>query len=141
MTMNKNILISTLVALGLASSGLTMAVAAETESKKESKHQMKHDRWSAKDGRSSPKYERFQAELNLSETQQEKIKAINSTFFEGMASLRASGESRESKSGEYRSLREKRNQEMEQVLDKDQYARYTEMRQEMRSKYKSRKEQ
>jgi len=87
------------------------------------------------------KYESYRTELNLSETQQEKVKEINSTYFEGLASLQASGGSRLSKLKTFRSLSDRRDKEMGQVLDKGQYKRYKEMQKEMRSEFKSLRKQ
>ena len=87
------------------------------------------------------KYESYRTELNLSEAQQEKVKEINSTYFEGLASLQASGGSKLSKLKTFRTLSDRRDKEMGQVLDKEQYKRYKEMQKEMRSELKSRRKQ
>jgi len=85
------------------------------------------------------KMKTYRAELNLSEEQQERMKAINTTYFEGLAALKASRGSRLSKLKQFRALSETRDEEMKRILDKEQYKRYKAMQNEMKSEIKSRR--
>lgn len=83
--------------------------------------------------------ETYRAELNLSEEQQEKVKAINTQYAEGLAALKNAGGSRMEKFKRFRTLSETRDAEMKNVLDKEQYKRYKELQQDMRQEIKSRR--
>lgn len=85
------------------------------------------------------KMEQFRTELNLSETQQDQVKSINTTYFEGLAGLKNSSGSKLSKFKQYRTLSETRDNAMKKVLDKEQYKRFKAMQKEMKSELKSRR--
>ena len=67
------------------------------------------------------KFEEYKARLNLNETQQEKVKAINTTYFEGLASLKESGGSKLSKLKAFRKMTDEKDKQMKTVLDAGQY--------------------
>src|SRR5690606_23697773 len=85
------------------------------------------------------KMEQYRAEMNLSDEQQEMVKSINTTYFEGLAGLKASSGCRLSKFKEYRALSETRDEQMKQVLDQGQHKRYKAMQKDMKSELKRRR--
>lgn len=87
------------------------------------------------------KFEAYKAKLNLSETQQEKVKAINTTYFEGLASLKESGGSKLSKLKAYRKMTDEKDKQMKTVLDAGQYETYKKMQKEMREEFKKKRKQ
>lgn len=87
------------------------------------------------------KYEEYKAKLNLSEEQQEKVRAINTTYFEGLASLKESGGSRLSKLKTYRKMSDEKDRQMKTVLDAKQYETYKAMQKEMREEFRNRRKQ
>jgi hypothetical protein len=122
--MKKNVLKWVLI---LVVSGLTTGAFAQSKLTNEQKEEL------------LAKMEQYRAELNLSDQQQEQVKSINATYFEGLAGLKASNGSKLSKFKMYRTLSETRDEQMKQVLDRNQYKRYKAMQKEMRSELKSRK--
>ncbi|MFC7526551.1 hypothetical protein ACFQRK_21505 [Parapedobacter sp. GCM10030251] len=113
--------------LMLAVCGLTTGAFAQSKLTDEQKEEL------------LAKMEQYRAELNLSDEQQEMVKSINTAYFEGLAGLKASEGSKLSKFKKYRTLSETRDEQMKQVLDKDQYKRYKEMQKEMKGELKSRR--
>jgi hypothetical protein len=87
------------------------------------------------------KYEEYRAKLNLTEEQQEKVRAINTTYFEGLASLKESGGSRLSKLKTYRKMSDEKDRQMKNVLDAGQYETYKKMQKEMREEFRNRRKQ
>lgn len=87
------------------------------------------------------KFEEYKAKLNLSETQQEKVKAINTTYFEGLASLKESGGSKLSKLKTLRKMTDEKDKQMKTVLDAGQYETYKKMQKEMREEFKKKRKQ
>jgi len=122
--MKKNVLKWVLM---LAVSGLATGTFAQSKLSDEQKEEL------------LAKMEQYRAELNLSDQQQEMVKSINATYFEGLAGLKASSGSKLSKFKQYRTLSETRDQQMKQALDKDQYKRYKAMQKGMKDELKSRR--
>jgi hypothetical protein len=87
------------------------------------------------------KYEEYKAKLNLTEAQQEKVKDINTTYFEGLASLKESGGSKLSKLKTFRKMSDEKDKQMKTVLDASQYETYKTMQKEMREEFKNRRKQ
>ena len=85
------------------------------------------------------KFEAYREKLNLTEEQQEKVKPINTTFFEGLAGIKESGGSKLSKLKAFRKLSDKRDKQMKEVLDKNQYDTYLKMKEEMKEEMKSKR--
>ncbi|WP_127126361.1 hypothetical protein [Pseudoflavitalea rhizosphaerae] len=89
----------------------------------------------------SAKFEEYKAKLNLSDTQQEKVKAINTTYFEGLASLKESGGSKLSRLKTLRKITDEKDKQMKTVLDEGQYETYKKMQKEMREEFKKKRKQ
>jgi hypothetical protein len=87
------------------------------------------------------KYEEYKAKLNLTEAQEEKVKAINTTYFEGLASLKESGGSKLSKLKTFRKMSDEKDRQMKTVLDATQFETYKKMQKEMRAELKNRRKQ
>ena len=87
------------------------------------------------------KFEAYKTQLNLSEAQQEKVKAINTTYFQGLASLKESGGSKLSKLKAFRKLNDEKDKQMKTVLDAGQYKTYKTMQKEMREEFKNKRKQ
>lgn len=87
------------------------------------------------------KFEAYKTQLNLSEDQQEKVKAINTTYFQGLASLKESGGSKLSKLKAFRKLNDEKDKQMKTVLDAGQYKTYKTMQKEMREEFKNKRKQ
>lgn len=85
------------------------------------------------------KFETYKAQLNLTEAQQEKVKVINTAYFEELAGIKESGGSKLAKLKAFRKLSDKRDKEMKAVLDKDQYATYQKMQQEMKEEIRNKR--
>ncbi|MBT1704427.1 hypothetical protein [Chryseosolibacter indicus] len=82
------------------------------------------------------RYEQYKTALNLTEAQQSQVEAINRSFFEGLAALRASPDSRLSKYKKYKSLRDEKDGRMKEVLDDEQYKKYQDFQKEMKEEFK-----
>jgi hypothetical protein len=87
------------------------------------------------------KYQEYKAKLNLTEAQEEKVQAINVTYFEGLASLKESGGSKLSKLKTYRKMSDEKDRQMKAVLDATQYETYKKMQKEMREEFKNKRKQ
>lgn len=85
------------------------------------------------------KWESYKAELNLSEEQSEKMKTVNTTYFEGLASLKQSGGTKLSKWKTYKKLSDNRDKQMKEILDSEQYDRYKKMQKEVREELKNKR--
>lgn len=83
------------------------------------------------------KFSDFKTKLNLTDEQAPKVKAIDSTYFEGMAGLKDAGGSRLSKFRKLKSLSADRDKQMKEVLDKDQFAQYKKFKSEMKDEFKA----
>jgi hypothetical protein len=85
------------------------------------------------------KFESYKTKLNLTEDQQQKVGEVNTVYFEGLAEIRASGNSRLSKLKTFRNLSEKKDKQMKQILDKNQYEIYKNMQTEMKQEFKNKR--
>jgi hypothetical protein len=115
---------TTLLLLAMHSTGLVVAQSKLTEEQKKELH---------------AKFENYKSRLNLTEVQQEKVKAINATYFEGLAGIKESGGSKLSKLKAFRKLSDKKDVQMKGVLDKNQYDIYKKMQKEMKEELKSKR--
>lgn len=86
------------------------------------------------------KYEEYRKRLNLNDEQSSQVEEINMTFFEGLAELRDSDESKLSKYKKFKKLQSDKDDQMEKVLDDEQFETYkafqAEMKEEFRENYK-----
>jgi hypothetical protein len=85
------------------------------------------------------KYQANKEKLNLTEDQSKKVDAINSTWVEGIASLKNSDASKMSKYKKLKSLKEEKNKKMKEVLTKEQFKIYKEQQAEMKEEFKQRR--
>src|SRR5687768_11925471 len=67
------------------------------------------------------KYETFRKSLNLTDDQEKKTEAINREFIDGLAQLKGSSERKMVKYRKFKSLQEKKDSQMKEVLDAEQY--------------------
>jgi hypothetical protein len=82
------------------------------------------------------KYEAYREKLALTDEQSIKVEAINTTFFEGIAGLRTSNETRVSKFKQYRKLQSDKDRQMKDVLDERQFRLYKEFQAEIKEDFK-----
>jgi hypothetical protein len=87
------------------------------------------------------KFADYKSKLNLNTAQEEKVKAINTTYFQGLAGIKESDGSKLSKLKTYRKLSATRDKEMKEVLDKNQYEIYKKMQQEMKEEMRKKRSQ
>ncbi|AEV98927.1 hypothetical protein Niako_2587 [Niastella koreensis GR20-10] len=85
------------------------------------------------------KYQELKQKLNLTEDQSKKVDAINTTWFEGVADLKKSNESKLSKRSKFKSLNNTRDKQMKDVLTKDQFKIYKANQKEMKEEFKQRR--
>ncbi|GAB3907602.1 hypothetical protein GCM10028803_41630 [Larkinella knui] len=79
------------------------------------------------------------AELNLTEEQKPKVEAIQQTYRQGLADLKNSNGSRLAKYRTYNDLKERRNQQMSEVLTREQYKTYRQQQEEQEKELKKRR--
>jgi hypothetical protein len=87
------------------------------------------------------KYQAYRAKLELTEAQSTKVEAINMTFFEGLAALRASDEPKLSKYKQFKKLQSDKDKQMKDVLDERQFKLYKEFQAEMKEDFKENRRQ
>ena len=85
--------------------------------------------------------ERYRTELNLTDQQQEKVKAINTAYFEKLEDLKESGGSRMSKLKTFRKASNEHDKQIKDVLDEKQYETYKKMQKELKSELKNKRNQ
>ncbi|MDJ1471508.1 hypothetical protein QNI15_26910 [Cytophagaceae bacterium NT2B1] len=119
--MKKYLVISSLVLLTLLSVG---QVSAQSKLTEEQKQELK------------ARYEAYKEKLNLSEDQFVKVESINRTYFEQLATLRNSDDSKLSKYRKYKDIKSTRDRQMKAVLDKEQYKTYEAFQKEMKEEFK-----
>ncbi|MBB5438917.1 hypothetical protein HDC92_002601 [Pedobacter sp. AK017] len=86
------------------------------------------------------KYEAYKAQLNLNEEQAVKMEEINTAYFEGLAGLKQSSDSKISKYRKFKSLSSERDEKVKNILDEEQYKRYKAQQKEMKSNLKSKRQ-
>lgn len=85
------------------------------------------------------KYQELKQKLNLTDEQSVKVDSVNSTWFKGIADLRASGGSRLAKHQKLKSLNEQRNKQMKDILTKEQFKLFKQEQKEMKDEFKQRR--
>ncbi|MGX5688472.1 hypothetical protein [Arcticibacter tournemirensis] len=87
------------------------------------------------------KFEEFKTKLNLTDEQETKVKSINSEFFNGLSTLKSSGESKMAKYKKFSALRSKRDAQMKETLNDDQYKEYKKFQSEMKENVREKRKQ
>ncbi|KAA8478456.1 hypothetical protein BDE36_0234 [Arcticibacter tournemirensis] len=87
------------------------------------------------------KFEEFKTKLNLTDEQETKVKSINSEFFNGLSALKSSGESKMAKYKKFSALRSKRDAQMKETLNDDQYKEYKKFQSEMKENVRKKRKQ
>lgn len=82
------------------------------------------------------RFEEFKVKLNLTDEQGTKVKVINSEFFTGLSALKSSGDSKMAKYKKFSALRSKRDTQMKETLNDDQYKEYKKFQAEMKEEFK-----
>lgn len=82
------------------------------------------------------KYEEYRKSLNLTEDQEKKTEAINLEFIDGLAQLKGSQERKMVKYRKFKTLQEKKDNQMKDVLDAEQYKKYKTFQAEMKEDFK-----
>jgi uncharacterized protein YfaQ (DUF2300 family) len=82
------------------------------------------------------KYEEYRKSLSLTEDQEKKTEAINLEFIDGLAQLKASPERKIAKYRKFKSLQEKKDSQMKDVLDAEQYKKYRTFQAEMKEDFR-----
>lgn len=126
MMMKKYLIVYSLTLLTLLSAGQVYAQSKLTE---EQKQELK------------ARYEAYKEKLNLSEDQSVKVESINRTYFERLAPLRNSDDSKLSKYRKYKDIKSTRDRQMKAVLDKEQYKTYEAFQKEMKEEFKESRRQ
>jgi hypothetical protein len=85
------------------------------------------------------KYQDLKQKLNLSEDQSKKVDAINTAWFERIADIRKSNDSKLVKHHKLKSLNQTRDRQMKDVLSKDQFKQYKQQQKEMKEEFKQRR--
>ncbi|MDJ1496643.1 hypothetical protein QNI19_27165 [Cytophagaceae bacterium DM2B3-1] len=124
--MKKYLIISSLTLLTLLPVG---QVSAQSKLTEEQKQELK------------ARYEAYKERLNLSEDQSVKVESINRTYFEQLATLRNSDDSKLSKYRKYKDIKSTRDRQMKAVLDKEQYKTYESFQKEMKEEFKENRRQ
>lgn len=84
------------------------------------------------------RYFAFQEELDLSPEQKPKVDEINKAYFEGLSMLRNQNATRLEKYRTFKELSSRRDQQMKEVLNKDQYKLYKAFQEETRDNIRER---
>lgn len=87
------------------------------------------------------KFEEFKTKLNLTDEQETKVKSINSEFFTGLSALKSSSESKMAKYKKFSALRSKRDAQMKETLNDDQYKEYKKFQSEMKENVREKRKQ
>lgn len=85
------------------------------------------------------RYQANKEKLNLTADQSKKVDAINTTWFEGVASIKNSGGSKMERYKKFKSLNQERDSKMKEVLTKEQFKIYKQQKQEMKEEFKQRR--
>lgn len=85
------------------------------------------------------RYQELKQKLNLTDDQSKKVDAINTTWFEGIAELKRSNQSRLAKRNKFKSLNNARDKQMKDVLTKEQFRTYKANQKEMKEEFKQRR--
>ncbi|MGA0557513.1 hypothetical protein ACO2Q8_12725 [Larkinella sp. VNQ87] len=115
-------LISAVIVL-LLSGSLQAQTTLSTEQKTQLKAKLEAD-WAA---------------LNLTEEQKPKVEAIHQTYGQGLAELKNATGSRLSKYRTFKELRDRRNQQMKEVLTREQYKLYVQQQEQREKDFKNRR--
>lgn len=83
------------------------------------------------------KYQANRAKLNLTEEQEQKVKAIDSVYLLNLEGLRKEGGSKLSKLRKFKDMSATKDKQMKAVLDKEQYKTYTAQQKEMKEAVKN----
>jgi len=83
------------------------------------------------------RFEEYKAKLNPSEDQEPKVQEINSKYFEGLAELKNSNESKLNKFKKFRTMKSEKDKSMKQILTKEQYKIYTDFQAEMKEEFRN----
>ncbi|MDJ1504883.1 hypothetical protein [Xanthocytophaga agilis] len=124
--MKKYLIIYSLTLLTLLSVG---QVSAQSKLTEEQKQELK------------ARYEAYKEKLNLSDDQSVKVESINRTYFEQLATLRNSSDSKLSKYRKYKDIKSTRDGQMKAVLSKEQYKTYEAFQKEMKEEFKENRRQ
>ena len=87
------------------------------------------------------KYQAYREKLQLTDEQSTKVEAVNMAFFEGLAPLRTSDESRLSKYRQFKKLQADKDKQMKEVLDDRQFKLYREFQAEMKEDFRENRKQ
>ena len=84
-------------------------------------------------------YMEFQEELDLTDDQTERVKKINTTYFEGLAALKDSNKGKLEKFKTFKKLSTARDSEMAKVLNERQFGLYKKFQQKNRQRFKNKR--
>ena len=82
------------------------------------------------------KYETYRKSLNLTEDQAKKTEAINLEFIDGLAQLKGSQERKMVRYRKFKSLQAKKDSQMKDVLDAEQFRKYKAFQAEMKEDFR-----
>ena len=85
------------------------------------------------------RYQAYKEELKLTEDQSKKVDAINTAWFEGIAEIKNSGDSKMARYKKFKLLNAERDKKMKEVLTKEQFKIYKQQKQEMKEEFKQRR--
>lgn len=85
------------------------------------------------------KMEAYREKLNLSEEQGTKVEKINEAFMKELSALKQSDGSRLAKYKQFKAAKSKKDKEMKEVLNAEQYKIYQEMQADMKKEMKKKR--
>jgi len=81
----------------------------------------------------------YREKLNLTEEQSTRVDAINADYMEALSALKSSNEKKLAKYRRFKDIQAKKDKQMKDVLDKEQYKQYQAMQSEMKSEMKKKR--
>lgn len=81
----------------------------------------------------------YKEKLNLTEEQSTRVDAINADYTKALSDLQSSNEKKLAKYRRFKDIQAKKDKQMKEVLDKEQYKQYQAMQAEMKSELKEKR--
>jgi hypothetical protein len=85
------------------------------------------------------KMEAYREKLNLTEEQSTRVEEINAEYMKALSALKSSGDKKLAKYRRFKDIQSKKDKQMKEVLDKEQYKQYQAMQAELKSELKEKR--
>lgn len=82
------------------------------------------------------RFQEYKSKLNLSADQAQKVKAIDSSYLQGLANVKKSSSGKLAKLKQFKSLNSEKDRQMKAVLNDEQFSQYEKFKEEMRQELK-----